>query len=142
MRYIEKYLKPGDQVLEVGVGTRRYSYALARQGYTVDAIELVEHNIEVFRKKLWWTKTFPSCRVTLWISRLSQKPVQYYASVRLLYHLYTKEDKQQAIGEAIHVTRQGGKIFVAYVISNGCLLDKRFHRNNINVAEYIKERPT
>lgn len=50
MRYIEKYLKPGDRVLEIGAGTGRYSHALARQGYTVNAIELVEHNIEVFRK--------------------------------------------------------------------------------------------
>lgn len=51
MRYIEKYLKPGDRVLEIGAGTGRYSHELERQGYTVDAVELVEHNIEVFRKK-------------------------------------------------------------------------------------------
>lgn len=50
MRYIEKYLKPGNRVLEIGAGTGRYSHALARQGYTVDAVELIEHNIEVFRK--------------------------------------------------------------------------------------------
>lgn len=52
MRYIEKYLKPGDRVLEIGAGTGQYSHELARQGYTADAVELVEHNIEVFRKKL------------------------------------------------------------------------------------------
>jgi len=50
MHYIEKYIKPGDHVLEVGAGTGRYSHALARQGYEVDAIELVEHNIDIFRQ--------------------------------------------------------------------------------------------
>lgn len=55
-----------------------------------------------------------------------------------LYHLYTVEDKRQAISEAIRVTKPGGIIFAAYVISDGCLLDEGFHRNNINVAEYIK----
>lgn len=50
MRYIEKYLKSGDHILEIGAGTGRYSHALARQGYVVDAIELVEHNIEIFQK--------------------------------------------------------------------------------------------
>lgn len=50
MRYIEKYLKPGNCVLEIGAGTGRYSHALARQGYSVSAIELIEHNIEVFQK--------------------------------------------------------------------------------------------
>lgn len=55
-----------------------------------------------------------------------------------LYHLYNKEDKQQAIREAIRITKQGGIIFAAYVISDGCLLDEGFKRNNINVAEYVK----
>lgn len=55
-----------------------------------------------------------------------------------LYHLYTTEDKRQAIREAIRVTKTGGVIFAAYVISDGCLLDEGFHRSNINVAEYIE----
>ena len=50
MRYIQRYLKPGNRVLEVGAGTGRYSHTLARQGYAVDAVELIEHNIEVFQR--------------------------------------------------------------------------------------------
>ncbi len=38
MRYIEKYIREGDNVLEIGAATGRYSHALARQGYTVDAV--------------------------------------------------------------------------------------------------------
>ena len=41
MRYIEKYLKPGMRILEIGAGTGRYSHALAQKGYEVDAVELV-----------------------------------------------------------------------------------------------------
>lgn len=37
-------------MLEIGAGTGRYSHALARRGYSVDAVELIEHNIEVFKK--------------------------------------------------------------------------------------------
>jgi len=50
MRYIQRYLKPGDRILEIGAGAGRYSHALARQGFRVDAVELVEHNIDVFRR--------------------------------------------------------------------------------------------
>lgn len=50
MRYIEKYLRPGMRILEVGAGTGRYSHALARMGYQVDAVELVQHNIDIFKK--------------------------------------------------------------------------------------------
>ena len=48
MRYIEKYLRPGMRVLEIGSATGRYSHTLARQGYRVDAVELVQHNIDIF----------------------------------------------------------------------------------------------
>lgn len=60
MRYIEKYLKPGDRVVEIGAGTGRYSHALAQKGYQVDAVELLEHNIEVFRQN-----TLPGESVTV-----------------------------------------------------------------------------
>lgn len=52
MRYIEKYLKPGDRVLEIGAGTGRYSHTLARWGYAVNAVELVDHNIPGRRLRL------------------------------------------------------------------------------------------
>ena len=55
-----------------------------------------------------------------------------------LHHLYSTEDKRQALSEAVRVTKKGGVIFAAYVISDGCLLDDGFHRGNINVSEYIQ----
>lgn len=139
MRYIEKYSKPGSRILEIGAGTGRYSHALARQGYPVDAVELVAHNIEVFRQN-----TLPGEPVTVTQGSaldLSAFPDNGYEITLLLgplYHLYTKEDKQQALREAIRVTKPGGVIFAAYVIFDGCLLDEGFHRGNISVAEYVK----
>lgn len=140
MRYIEKYLRPGDRILEIGAATGRYSHALARQGYTVDAVELVEHNIEIFRRN-----TSPGENISITQGNaldLSAFPDNQYDITLLLgplYHLYSKADKQKAIGEAIRVTKQGGVIFAAYVISDGCLLDEGFHRGNIDVPEYIKK---
>ena len=50
MKYVEKYLNPNMRVLEIGAATGRYSHALAQKGYRVDAVELVEHNIEIFKQ--------------------------------------------------------------------------------------------
>lgn len=52
MKYIKKYLKPGMRILEIGAGTGRYSLTLARMGYHVEALELVQHNIDIFKKAL------------------------------------------------------------------------------------------
>lgn len=139
MRYVERYLKPGNRILEIGAGTGRYSHALARHGYAVDAVELVEHNIEVFRKN-----TLPNEHITisqgnaLDLSAFSDNQYDVTLLLGPLYHLYTQEEKRRAIREAIRVTKQGGFIFAAYVISDGCLLDEGFHRKNINVAEYVR----
>lgn len=140
MRYIEKYIKPGDRVIEIGAGTGRYSHALARQGYTVDAVELIGHNIEVFRKN-----TLPSENITITqgnaLDLSSFQDSKYDIALLLgpLYHLYSIEDKRQALREAIRVTKPGGIVFAAYVISDGCLLDDGFNRGNINIAEYIEK---
>jgi len=45
MRYVKKYLRPGMRILEIGAATGRYSHTLAREGYEVDAVELLAHNI-------------------------------------------------------------------------------------------------
>ena len=39
MNYIDKYLKPNMRILEIGAAAGRYSHALAKKGYRVDAVE-------------------------------------------------------------------------------------------------------
>lgn len=140
MRYIEKYLKSNGKIIEIGAGTGRYSHALARKGYAVDAVELVEHNIKVFKKNTLPNENITICQGNaLDLSAFSDNQYDVTLLLGPLYHLYNKEDKQQALREAIRVTKPGGVIFAAYVISDGCLIDEGFNRGNINVKEYIAD---
>ncbi len=140
MHYIQQKIKPGDRVIEIGAGTGRYSHALARQGYTVDAVELVEHNIEIFKKN-----TLPEEHITITqgnaldLSNFTENQYDITLLLGPLYHLFTTSDKCQALREAIRITKSGGIIFASYVISDGCLLDEGFHRGNIDVAEYVQQ---
>lgn len=139
MHYIEKYLRPGFRILEIGAGTGRYSHALARCGYEVSAVELVEHNIEVLKEN---TEEGENLSVfhgnALDLSFLSEEQYDLTLLLGPLYHLYTDADKRQAIREALRVTKTGGILFAAYVISDGCLIDEGFLRGNISVADYVK----
>ena len=140
LRYIERYIKQGDYVLEIGAATGRYSHALARKGYTVDAVELIEHNIEIFRKN-----TQPDERITIKqanamdLSTFSDNTYDITLMLGPLYHLFNNEDKRQALREAIRVTKQGGVIFAAYAISDASILDSGFRRGIFNVADYIEK---
>ena len=51
VQHIEKYLKPGDRILDIGAGTGAYSIYFSRNGYEVSALELADANIRAFRKK-------------------------------------------------------------------------------------------
>ena len=51
-RYIDKYLKKEDRILDIGAGTGIYSLYYAKKGYKIDAIELTNSNIEEFKKNI------------------------------------------------------------------------------------------
>lgn len=52
LHYIEKYLKPGDRILDAGAGAGEYSLYFSGKGYEVSALELADSNVAAFRKKL------------------------------------------------------------------------------------------
>ena len=129
MRYIEKYLCPGASILEIGAGTGRYSHALAQRGYTVDAVELVEHNIDIFKRN-----TTPGETVT--IQQGNALDLQPFADDRYditlllgpMYHLFSLEDQRKALSEAVRVTKPGGVIFAAYCGNDATMVQYYFGR--------------
>ena len=129
MRYIEQYLSPGMRIVEIGAGTGRYSHALAQRGYSVDALELIEHNIDVFRQH-----TLPDEPVTITQGNALALPYPddcYDITLLLgpMYHLYTEEDQKQAMREAIRITKPGGYILVSYCIADATIVDFVFRKN-------------
>ena len=132
MHYIRKYLQPGMRVMEIGAGTGRYSHALAQQGWQVDALELVPHNIDIFRMH-----TLPGEPVTvtqgnaLDLSMFRSKTYDITLLLGPMYHLHTKDDQLQALSEAIRVTKKGGVIFSAYCMGDASLLLYGFRHGKI-----------
>lgn len=136
MRYIEKYLRPGMKVLEIGAATGRYSHTLARMGYEVDAVELVQHNIDIFRQN-----TQPGETITVRQGDARDLPFRdgsYDITLILgpMYHLFTTEDQTQALSEAIRVTKKGGIIFSAYCGNEATLVQYLFQRGMIRQEHY------
>lgn len=115
VHYIEKYLKPGMRILEIGAGTGRYSHYFARNGYRVDAVELMECNIDVFKRN---TKQGESISIqqgdAIDLSNIESDKYDVTLLLGPMYHLYNEEDKLSAISEALRVTKKGGIVYVAY----------------------------
>lgn len=132
MHFIERYLKPGMRILEVGAATGRYSHTLARRGFRVDAVELVEHNIAVFN-----ALTQPGENVTIRqgnavdLGMFEDDTFDLTLILGPMYHLFKEDDRRQALREAVRVTRRGGVIFAAYCMLDASLLCYAFARGEL-----------
>jgi ubiquinone/menaquinone biosynthesis C-methylase UbiE len=137
MRYIEKYLKPGMRILEIGAGTGRYSHTIAGNGYTVDAVELVQSNIDIFKANIK-----PEEKITIWqgdardLSEFADNRYDVTLLLGPMYHLFTEEDQHKALSEAIRVTKPGGVIFAAYCGNDATLVQFCFQRGMIKNERY------
>lgn len=124
LRYVERYLRPGMRLAEIGAGTGRYTLYLARQGYAVDAVELIPHNLEQLRAQLT-----PELRVramqgnALDLSALAQDQYDLTLLLGPMYHLFEPRDQERALEEAVRITRPGGVVCVAY-----CMMDASIYQ--------------
>ena len=137
MRYIEKYLRPGMRIIEIGAGTGRYSRALAEKGYQVDAVELIEHNIEVFKQHITGNESIRIFQSDA--TDLTAFETNTYDIALLLgpmYHLYEKNDQLKALSEAIRVTKKGGIIFAAYCNNDATMIQFCFQKEMIKTERY------
>lgn len=130
MHHLHRFLQPGQNILDIGAGTGRYTSALMAEGYQVKAVELVRRNIEVFLKRE------PSADVVQGDARDMAFLPTASADVTLLlgplYHLIGDEEKLKALNEAKRVTKPGGLIFVAYLMNEYSILSYCFDEERIN----------
>ena len=116
MRYIQKFLKPGNKILEIGAATGRYSIALAKMGYEVTVVDLVPKHVEIMKSKTRRLKNF-KCMVAdvLDLKMFEDKSFDMVLNFGPMYHLFNTRDKNRAIKETLRVAKKGGICMFAYL---------------------------
>lgn len=129
MHFLQKYLKKGDKVLDIGAGCGNYTIALMEQGYEVDAVELVQRNIDVMKQKCAEVNVRKADARDL--SFITDKTYDVTLLFGPMYHLMNEQDKLKALGEAKRVTRKGGTILVAYLMNEYSIVSYCFAENRM-----------
>lgn len=136
MKYIHKYLKEGDKILDIGAGTGKYSLSLDKEGYEVTAVELVKRNIQIINKKNPHLKTILGNALDL--SMIKDNTYDIVLLFGPMYHLKKRSDQIKALAEAKRVTKEEGIILVSYCMNDYAIITHGFIEDNIK--ENIKNQ--
>ena len=136
--YIDKYLKKGMKILELGAGTGAYSLLYASKGYEVDALEYIKENLDILKSKI--TKDMninPVLGDARDLSMYEDETFDMVLNLGPLYHL-EGEDRDKVIQEAKRVCKKGGLIYSAY-ISNNFVFVKYVNKHDDYIVKYREE---
>ncbi|MGN0729395.1 class I SAM-dependent methyltransferase [Treponema sp.] len=134
MKYIHDFLPAENRaefkIADIGAGTGRYSVALAREGFDVTAVELVEHNLRILEAKHEHVKCWPGNAMNLGF--LQDEFFDVTILFGPLYHLHQEKDKLKALNEAARITKKNGVIFTAYLLNDYSILSYCFAQDRIS----------
>lgn len=131
IRYIERYLRPHDSILDIGAGTGAYSLYFAEKGHAVTAVELAEINLAALRKKIQ-----PHHKISAMqgnaadLSQFEDASFDIVLMMGPLYHLHQEKDRQKAIDEALRVCKPHGKLFFAFIANDMVILTELMYNNH------------
>ena len=114
---MDKYIKPGDSLLDIGGGPGRYSIHYARKGCAVTLAELSEKNVEfAVAKAREEGVSFDAHAVNcLELDRLGLGQFDHVFLMGPLYHLQDEADRVAAVEIALRHLKPGGKLYVSFI---------------------------
>ncbi|MEN8174002.1 MAG: class I SAM-dependent methyltransferase, partial [Chloroflexota bacterium] len=127
LRFLNQYLPAQGSILEIGAATGRYTLELARQGYSLTAVDISDVLIEICRKSLIKEGLEKQVRLVVAdardLSKLEEKDFEAALLMGPLYHLVEEEDRKIALKEAFDRLRTGGILFSSFISRFGIMGD-------------------
>jgi len=116
-RMLDRCIKPGDKVLDIGGGPGRYSLYLTGRGCDVTLLDLSPENVKFAGERA--AEQGLSLQTIVGDARDTNKLIrETYDHVLLMgpmYHLLEKSECVKAMHAALSALRQGGLIYVSFI---------------------------
>ena len=118
---MDRYIHPGDTILDIGGGPGHYSIHWAKQGHAVTLLDLSDENVRFAKKKArqYGVKITALQGNALDLSRFPDSSFDTVFLMGPLYHLLNEESRLQAIREAKRVLKPDGYLFCSFILMFG-----------------------
>lgn len=123
-RYIDRYVKPGDRVLDAGGGPGRYSLYMAGRGADVVLLDLSEGNVAFAREKAReaGVKLETVCADAREIGTAVEGTFDAILLMGPLYHLTEEADRARVIEACLRKLKPGGVLLAAFISMIGGMI--------------------
>lgn len=122
--YIEKYVRPGERVLDLGGGPGRYSLWLAEKGCDVTLLDLSPANAafaaQIAEERSLALRTLSGDAMEA--DSLVEGPFDHVLLMGPLYHLLKEEQRVRAVTACKRLLRPGGTLFASAITSHAGIL--------------------
>ena len=138
-RMLDRYIKPGDTVCDIGGGPGRYSLHLAERGCEVTLIDLSAENVKFAAERaalqgLSIQRMVGDARE---VDRISRETYDHVLLMGPMYHLLEEEERVKAVHAALNLLKPGGILFVSFInMFAGMIYYGIFHRHESRFALY------
>ncbi|HPF87074.1 MAG TPA: class I SAM-dependent methyltransferase [Candidatus Limiplasma sp.] len=116
-RYLNRYIRPGDKVLDIGGGPGRYALWLAEKGCEVTLLDLSPENVNFARARaaalgLRLHAVEGDARTA---DDTVKGPFDHVLLMGPLYHLQDENDRRHAVEASLRLLRRGGNLYVSFI---------------------------
>ncbi|WP_262176883.1 class I SAM-dependent methyltransferase [Saccharococcus sp. Marseille-Q5394] len=124
-RFLNRYIKPKDKVLDLGGGPGKYSLYLAENGCDVTLADLSQNNVEfaINKAKELGLPLKGVQADSRDLSGIEEETYDFILCMGPMYHLKSEDDRIKTIVECLKKLKSNGIIFVAFVSSYSFVWD-------------------
>ena len=116
-RMLDRYIKPGNKVLDIGGGPGRYTFYLAEKGCDMTLFDLSPGNIKFAEEKS--VELNLPAKTVCGDARIADKLVngqfKYVLLMGPMFHLLEETDRITAVNAALNLLESDGVIFISFI---------------------------